>query len=559
MKKSKKRSIRKIKNSKKIHKTKKKSKSLRKVRKNVKRTKKVTRKKRKTKKTKSKKVTKKKTKRRRKQKGGGVFGKRINNVKTEGIHEKITIQKDDEEIIYTVPKTIYIDGEEFTLPKKINKGAYGTVYKYSKPKNIVVKIGEVDADIKVGKALSNTNCHSGIIDFQEHEGDDKNMIFIMEELEGDLSDLIRKQNLTYKTIHRFIFNIAKILECLMENDIYYTDLKSKNVLYKIKNGFPMIYLGDLGGGMPTDEYYSATYPSFDRRYKEGLFKEPRESDLSWSVGVLLIEMLKENSRKFYFDDIQYLSKSDLSKITNEMVNKYNKKGEPQIAKILEGTLKAEPNERLTLKEIQNIIKPNSKLYQSKTYHKQMPITSVPIGRNKIKIFGGSNLILDRIKKHVKVLNSLKLKYKSRNDKKREEMMNKLIEDLFLQSGEEIINDYVQRNGSYTENMSHLDKHLWLEGAIFNLVTQCDHVLDEIEKTKCKNKISEYRKIHEHYLMKRIKDMYKLKNEDEIKEILEKVRKHQNTLCLQKIAEVRKEFQPKGPKPEYQRPHRGFKI
>lgn len=536
----------------KVRKTKRKSKSIRKVRKNTKKSKKRKQKrktKKSSKKNSKKKKTKKRTRKRRKQLAGGIFGKDWNKVSTDGVYKEITKEnREGKKISYIVPKKIIIDDKTFVNPSEIGKGAFGNIYNYENTeekneerRNVVVKIGEVEDDVKVSREIEkhkNIKCYPSIIDFQEHQDKDKNMIFIMERLDGDLEHLIKKnKNISYANIIRFTLNLAKILQCLMGINIFYTDLKNENVFYKMKgNNYPFIYLGDLGGGADYMDHQVASFPPYNRRLGDGIIKKPTEMDLSWILGVTLIQMLQENWVPFYWKNIRNVTVKEIVVIRLGLIEKYNNLKEYKISKLLEGTLQTEPTKRLTLQQIQNIIKP-SKIKKSlkppsipKKSRKRnnRPVTGIPVG---IKNFlGGGNLLKDKLGKHLKKLENMKQKYKDRKDNKRVEMVNKMIEDLYLQSIDEIMEKHIEEHGHYSNQKTYLDKHVYLENLIGSLIAQCDFILDDIERQKCTGRIKEYQKMYEHYVMKRVKEMYNLKNTEEIREILNEVKKFQEEKC-----------------------------
>jgi len=282
--------------------------------------------------------------------GGGIFGKPKNRIKLYGYGGKFEGIK--------IPLHVNIDGENFIKSKTLGKGAYGVVieYKNKTGKSLVAKIGDVESDLKVIKKLeqSGKKCNQSIVPY---ETVGKNTLFIMEKLDGDLMDLRGTSN-----IESIINQIARTLKCLADLGIYYTDIKSANLLYKKReNNEPFVVLGDLGGAGTIDEgHYVSSYPPFDRRKGEGYLKKPTKKDLSWMIGVVFFELVGYDMRSFVYDRIVDMSKPNLNKIVNDLA-KQNKKYD----RLIRGTLDPNPKSRMTLEEIISITNSNKKVFIEK--------------------------------------------------------------------------------------------------------------------------------------------------------------------------------------------------
>lgn len=108
--------------------------------------------------------------------------------------------------------------------------------------------------------------------------------------EGSLQDLVRNPP-THMAVP-VCLRVSRIVLAVWDAGLAYCDLKLPNILFKTSSsGGTAIALGDMGSIVPRAERNAEgifTYPP--RRSADGVVKRPREMDLVWSLGVLLMCM-----------------------------------------------------------------------------------------------------------------------------------------------------------------------------------------------------------------------------------------------------------------------------
>lgn len=141
--------------------------------------------------------------------------------------------------LYKIAVKIYADG---AMQSNNDKG--GMIHE----KNVVGRLAE----------LYRTNRNIGIISNRIIEHNTKSYL-LMEFADGNLNELHKKVNLLNdKNIFKILYHTSKILETLSFHNLFYTDLKPDNILYKIKEGDRIeVVLGDIGG-ICLGDYYEAT-------------------------------------------------------------------------------------------------------------------------------------------------------------------------------------------------------------------------------------------------------------------------------------------------------------
>ena len=200
------------------------------------------------------------------------------------------------------------EGAELKQQNLINKGAYGTVLKYSgtdklgKEINLAVKFFSDPEDFNTERRLSQ-------IIFDKLESTDKLdesnekldkfgvipsyysdecQILTMHFKDGDLTGLNLKDESNPTKIKIFTDVITFLIE-LAKQDLFYTDLKLENVLYQTTEDNPdsnyKIYLADIGGiiiGNPEDHPdIKFQMAPFTLPYKEyNIFTITRKEDIS---------------------------------------------------------------------------------------------------------------------------------------------------------------------------------------------------------------------------------------------------------------------------------------
>jgi serine/threonine protein kinase len=206
---------------------------------------------------------------------------------------------------------------------------------------------------------------------------------IMEYMDGTLEDYIKNNsNLSYDIIKKILADISAQIYCISKYDLMYTDIKMANILYKCNKSNKIIdfTLGDLGGitnkaNKNADNKAIATFPAPERCIENcGVFLDPNEKDVVWSLGIMFLSMIGYNTYKYNFEDLMNLKKGgNIENLINESLVDTRKildakitgsvqpvVSEPGIVsnsgvdyfmEILTGMLKINKDERMTLHEV----------------------------------------------------------------------------------------------------------------------------------------------------------------------------------------------------------------
>lgn len=274
-------------------------------------------------------------------------------------------------------KKITIDEIEFNAGKiPIGIGSYGAVYAYLNNDNLgfVVKYGNVIDDMKVlDEIVKIKNCVGNYvkshIEFKKNHNDVGNFI-IMEYMDGDLTNYIRANKpLSFDNVYNIFKELLKHIKCFAYNRLYFTDLKTDNILYKCnhQNNIIEISLGDLGGFAIINKY--------GHQIKKGIFTLPppskkidyynpniiTEKDIVWSFGIVILELLSENTREYYWDFMERKNDSVIQTIISANLTNIKNK-EPQnndikyfVDQILSKILAVDEKDRLSFDDISKII------------------------------------------------------------------------------------------------------------------------------------------------------------------------------------------------------------
>lgn len=222
------------------------------------------------------------------------------------------------------PKRIYITQREVKYPrfyeadnKELASGSYGAVVRYAlkngaqfqEPQHIVVKgfltanmLGMNDFEVEkrvIQKLNEQTSCTFSRVNAAWPMDQNEKYIF-MENMQGSLEDW--KHKLTIKQTLKIMREVTNALDCMMSQNLYYTDVKLQNILYKCKHKEYGIYIGDYGSAAVKkisdnpNWYGVATYPRFNQPIGEG-YVERDEKNLVYGVfivGISLASMFASN-------------------------------------------------------------------------------------------------------------------------------------------------------------------------------------------------------------------------------------------------------------------------
>ena len=230
----------------------------------------------------------------------------------------------------------------------ISSGSYGQVLQYktssNPPEFIAVKYGkgldDLDADISVIKHLTkNHKCSELLVKsfvYEKQEKLEKIKCIIMERAGGTLLDLIN-ENIDLKTLHvnlsnyeivDILYAVAIAIKCLQDNNLYYTDIKSENILFRNTNDGIRIILADLGSIKidNVDTLYSASYFPYEfytknpRPYK---IQTEYNHVISWGIGILILDLL------FIFNNeipTKFIDKKTLDNNRDEVLTEVKNRG-----------------------------------------------------------------------------------------------------------------------------------------------------------------------------------------------------------------------------------------
>jgi hypothetical protein len=149
----------------------------------------------------------------------------------------------------------------------------------------------------------------------------------------------------------------------MDLGLFYTDLKDKNLLYKMDaSNNIFVVLGDLGSAFYDKGIYEehkkkafvSTYPPIDRtcrRFGTGYYENPKESDISWMIGIIILQLKKLNTNIYGHSEINLDTLTFEDNENEEVIERLSMLNNNTLKNIIKGTIIKEPNNRLTLKQI----------------------------------------------------------------------------------------------------------------------------------------------------------------------------------------------------------------
>lgn len=254
-------------------------------------------------------------------------------------------------------KTIHLNA------KKISQGSYGIVYKLHNLHfgiEFALKLEKIETSPEplekdIGEDLTKYNCNT--IRVKYIKSDDKFNYYIMDLVDGDLTDLFSKWEKNIKSSDEYKKKVLSITEeirkqilCLymmkkqLEDKYAYLDLKFENVLYNCDDDKVKIHLGDLGSAVLQDEEtWVSTFPppetipknEDDEEMQHGIIyidmfdNTEIEKMLSWQIGTILLRFMCEYEKsnlpileKYYFSNISVTEQQKISVSVIDLLNKF---------------------------------------------------------------------------------------------------------------------------------------------------------------------------------------------------------------------------------------------
>jgi hypothetical protein len=212
--------------------------------------------------------------------------------------------------------------------KFLNKGSYGSVYLYYN-NNYKVAIKQFkrknDSELRIIEKLNRLNLNCKLINskvIERGKGSNLEKYAVMEIMHGGLNKMNGK--LDKNTVWKVIKNIAEHLNCLNDNNLAYTDLKTANILFKCKNKKNLdIYLGDLGSICNRGQTNVSTWMPWET--SRGLVTGVRcnEHTMVWQLGIVFLELLKWRKYIiFSWQTIKNFTPEQITKYFDEIVRVY---------------------------------------------------------------------------------------------------------------------------------------------------------------------------------------------------------------------------------------------
>lgn len=196
------------------------------------------------------------------------------------------------------------------------KNKFFKILGVNKNKNVIIQL--IDREIllveDLSKLMDRELCNSvnaKLLTLNNNIENEEVTCVAMELMDGTLNDL------EFESIEKnfaILQGIARLLQCLINHNLSYSDLKTQNLLYKCYDNNKMkIVLGDLGSifTLDSEELSPCTFPPCDLVNEKT--KHNTETAMVWQLGVVFIQLLK--------DDIYYkFHHSEAKKLTTNLNN-----------------------------------------------------------------------------------------------------------------------------------------------------------------------------------------------------------------------------------------------
>lgn len=227
-----------------------------------------------------------------------------------------------------------INGLLFMQKNELGSGTYGNVYEYItiSGERIAIKKsatpGKLKDEINMITLLNQgDNCLSTYVKTFVINDD----TIAIEYMDNNAYGIELKLKSMIKRI-LFFKELVKLIYCLSERQLYYTDIKLDNILYRCNNNNSItIVLGDLGSihcirnknYSPVSTYPPPEYPNGhigNEEQDEVIMKNILNKSIVWTLGILFLLMF-ENTKEtnYYWDDMNkaFCSNKDLFNDTLE--------------------------------------------------------------------------------------------------------------------------------------------------------------------------------------------------------------------------------------------------
>lgn len=262
-------------------------------------------------------------------------------------------------MVFTTDEIKEMKMSDFKLIRIIGEGAFGVIWiakHLQKKKHYALKIMEfkhAPLDVLDASNLALKIDHPNLMKFYGYFYEkvnipesfyETNIIMVMEYIKGEnLYDKIRNNHNIY--IHDFLPQILDGLEYLHKNKIVHRDIKPENIIIyrkkiKIIDYDFLVYNNKINGKFGTP-YYAAP-EIYTKKYYD------HRVDI-WSLGILIWCCL-EGREPFLAENRTKLKK----KVMKEEPD-WSQVEEEKLYPVLKGCLKKDPNKRLSIKQIKELI------------------------------------------------------------------------------------------------------------------------------------------------------------------------------------------------------------
>ena len=211
--------------------------------------------------------------------------------------------------------TLYLENghrPDFDVIEILGQGSYGVVLSYGNPEygEIAVKYGSYLGDDIYAlfsiqrKSCSLAPCLMDLVNARYFSVEGMQFI-ILDRMDGNLALLKREVNKldklrSNKIVYAILLGLLETFWCLYRSDLYYTDIKIENLLFKMEHGNCRIVFGDIGSisGSSRDRAVS-TYPSNCR--DSGHLRDPTIYDMTYGLMVIHLQMMNVDVRGLLHD------------------------------------------------------------------------------------------------------------------------------------------------------------------------------------------------------------------------------------------------------------------